>query len=602
MKKLFALIVALLVCLPAVSRPAWRGLVKAVQPDGSVILLRLHGDEFCHWSTNTAGQVVEKDTDGYWRPVKDTGALELRRAVAASRRSAQMSAMKKAPKNVAIGKQHYLVILVEFTDVKFSNETANQDFHDMMNKVGYDYNGATGSTRDYYYENSHGVFEPVFDVYGPVTMTHEEAYYGKNADGFDQNPNVAVRDGCKALDDQIDFSLYDNDKDGYVDLVYMYYAGYSEAEGADSDTIWPHQWDLESAGTSITCDGKKISRYACSSELEGSGVTVGKISGIGAACHEFGHTLGLPDFYDTDYEDNGQAAGMIDYSLMAGGSYNNQSRTPPFFTFEERIILGWVDESDYREFSHSGQVELTTVDDNKAYRTFTDTEGEYFVYECRGNNRWDAYVPAPGLLVTHVDKSSRNVDVVTASGTPGRYTAKYLWDTSPITNCLNENGSHPCCYIVASADQSNLLFGYKYYQGYGYYFDDSNGPYIPFPGKSNITTYAAESWNGVVSDITLSSIAYADNKVSFNVFVPSEDLDYTVIDNPGNGVYAVGDLFEFKLLESGASPVSSVTWYYDDEPVSDASVRLKAGRHTVEAVLTLTSGESQTVTLEISVE
>lgn len=601
MKKILTFFVALLICLPALSRPAFPGIIKAVQPDGSIILLRIHGDEFCHWRTNLEGQVVEKDSDGYWRPVKDTGAIKASLASAANRRSAQMRNIRLS-RNIPLGEKHYLVILVEFSDVKFSSQTTNQDFYDMMNKAGYDYNDATGSVRDYFYENSHGKFEPVFDVYGPVTLPHKESYYGKNVNNFDQYTYLAVKEGCQALDDQIDYSLYDHDNDGYVDLVLMYYAGYSEAEGADPNTLWPHQWNFESAGTSLTCDGKRISQYICSNELEGDGSTVGNRAGIGSACHEFSHTMGLPDFYDTDYESNGQAAGMHYYSLMASGSYNNRSRTPPYFTIEERIILGWLDENALQEFSRSGRVVLTSVNDEIAYKTPTDTDGEFFVYECRGDDRWDAHIPAPGLIVTHIDKSSRKIDVVTAVGVSGRYSAKYLWDNCTYTNCLNENGSHPCCYVVPSADQSNLLYGYRYYQGYGYYFEFSNAPYIPFPGKSGITSYAAESWNGVVSEITLSDIAYADNKVSFNVFVPSEDLDYSVIDNPGNGVYAAGDMFEFKLVESKVDAVSSVSWYYDDEPVSGPSVKLLSGPHTVEASLTLASGETQIVTLEITVE
>lgn len=545
---------------------------------------------------------MEKGDDGFWRPVQEKAMLRVSQQEGVARRSAQNRIYKKVSPNIATGQKRFLVILVEFADVKFSSTNPNQVFSDMMNKVGYDYRGATGSARDYYYENSHGSFEPVFDVYGPVTLTQNMAYYGENdVNGSDKKASEAVASGCSALNDQIDFSLYDNDNDGEVDLVYMYYAGYGEAEGASEDTIWPHQWDLYSAGRSLTCDGKKVGRYACSNELSGDGSTAGYLTGIGAACHEFGHAIGLPDFYDTDYETNGQAAGPFDYSLMGHGSYNNDSKTPPYFSFEERIMLGWLDESDYQEFNHSGQLVLTSINDNVAYRTTTDQEGEYFVYECRAKSGWDAYV-SPGLIVTHVDKSSRSVSITNLYGIVTSYTAKYLWDNWRQVNCINENGSHPCYYIIPSADQSNLLFGHKYYNGYGYYFESSNAPYVPFPGKSNVTTYAAESWNGVVSDITLSDIAYADNKVSFNVYVASDELEYNVIDNPGNGVYSAGDLFEFKLVETSASPFSSVAWYFDDEPVSDASVRLKPGRHTVEALLTLSSGDTQTVTLEISVE
>ena len=603
MKKILTLFVALLICLPALSRPAFPGIIKSVQPDGSIIYLRLHGDEFCHWRTNVEGQIVEKDSDGYWRPVQNTAVLSANRLAAKSMQSARNRIYKQATRG-AVGQKRGLIILVEFADVKFSVENPNQKFYDMMNKPGYDYNGATGSVRDYFYENSHGKFEPAFDVYGPVTLDHNLAYYGaNNRYGNDVKAYEAVIEGCKALDDQIDFSLYDNDNDGEVDLVNMYYAGYSESEGAGDDAIWPHQWYLEVAsGKKLTCDGKKIDRYACSQELTGDGSYFGGLAGIGSFCHEYSHTLGLPDLYDSDYETNGQAGGMVHFSLMASGSYNNESRTPPYFTIEERILCGWIDDSSYKEFTRSGQIVLSTVNDNIAYRTLTDKEGEYFVYECRGDNGWDAYLPAHGLIVTHLDKSDRIIDIVDLWSIRQKYTAKHLWENATTINCINENGSHPCYYLIPAADQSNLLFGFKYYSGYGYYFETKNARYIPFPGKNEVTSFAAVSWNGVVSEITLSDIAYADNKVSFNVFVPSEELDYSVIDNPGNGVYVAGDTFEFKLVESKVNAVSSVSWYYDDEPVSGTSVKLLAGPHTVEAALTLSSGETQIVTLEISVE
>ena len=146
------------------------------------------------------------------------------------------------------------------------------------------------------------------------------------------------------------------------------------------------------------------------------------------------------------------------------------------------------------------------------------------------------------------------------------------------------------------------MFGYEYYAGYGYYYDESNDPLIPFPGSSNTTTYVPKYWSGVDSSISISNIEYSNNRVSFYVHVPTGEVDYPVIANPGNGVYNSGDSFELSLVEAEARPVSSVEWYFDDEPVYGTSVLLRGGEHMVEAVITLASGESMTVTLEIIVE
>ena len=591
MKKIAGIIIAaLLYSTAAFAIPAWRGLVKYTQPDGSVITLQKHGDEFCHWTTDASGQVVEKDKDGWWKPVSHEKLNARRMAARAKRQVRRFS--PRANAGVASGQKHFLVILVAFSDVPFKSSTANEDFTRLLNEQGYNVNGGTGSARDFYYGNSHGYFEPIFDVYGPVQLSNTMSHYGGNdSDGNDLAPEDAIIEGCQQLDNQIDFSIYDNDNDGAVDLVFMYYAGYGEADSDKEDTIWPHQWDLSSAGKSLSLDGKKINSYACTNELVGYGTLNGKMCGIGTACHEFGHAMGLPDFYDTDYDYyNGEAGGMYDYSIMCGGSYNNEGRTPPYFTLEERILLGWLSESDFLEFPKSGNYTLTGINNNKAYRTPTDMDGEYFVYECRSGEGWDAYLPQSGLLVYHVDKSNRTVPIYVWTGSSYQkknITARSLWDEWETYNSINENGSHPCYYVVPAGAQTDLNY---------------SGSKFAFPVSAAQNSYTAKSWNGVSSSISLSNISYANNQVNLYASVPSSNIDYTVISNPGDGLYHAGDNFNLSLVEAEGETVSSVSWYFDDEPVSGNSVRLKAGSHTVEAVLTLSTGAVKTVTLELKAE
>ena len=294
---------------------------------------------------------------------------------------------------------------------------------------------------------------------------------------------------------------------------------------------------------------------------------------------------------------------MFYFSTMDSGSYNNDGRTPPYFTIEERILLGWIDESAFREFSASGDYTIPSVNNNIAYRTPTDKDGEYFVYECRGSNGWDAGLNGHGLVVTHVDKSSRSVSVLNSSGNSVNQTASSLWTNWEQYNSINENGSHPCCYVVPAADQSNLLYGHIWYSTGGYYyFDSTKANKIPFPGDNKVKTYTARSWNGEDSEIQLSNIAYSGNQVTLYATVPSTSLNYNVIANPKGGAYSVGDIFSLELEESEAQPVSSVQWYFDDEPVNTASVTLTAGTHVVEAHLKLTSGVTKILELSIQVQ
>ncbi|MCR5327135.1 MAG: M6 family metalloprotease domain-containing protein [Bacteroidales bacterium] len=602
MKKILVIVIAALCCYAAANAvPAYRGLINYTQPDGSVIQIRLHGDEFFHWTTDASGQLIEMDDDGFYRPAAKTN-LSARRAAGRIRRAA-VNQTRRAPRKsgepTATGVKRFLVILVEFSDVHFASETANDDFSALMNEVGYDVNGATGSARDFYYDNSGGAFEPIFDVYGPVRLQNNQKYYGGNTSsqqGSDDCPEKAVKEGCQVLNDSIDFSQYDNDGDGEVDLVFMYYAGKGEADGGGKNCIWPHQWELASAGISLTLDGKKVSKYACTNEIVSYGALANKMCGIGTACHEFGHAMGLPDFYDVDYDDNGEAGGLYDFSTMCSGSYNNSGRTPPYFNMEERIMLGWQTEGTYREFGLSGDYSFGSVSGNVAYRSATDKQGEYFAYECRNKTGWDAGLPEAGLLVYHVDKSSRTIQILNSSGSTVNVTASSLWSNWGTYNSINENGSHPCFYIIPATDMTSLNFvdseGYAYNTGY------------TFTGVSGRNSFTGTSWNQVVSDVVLTNITYSagNGKVSLHASVPASTLNYNVIANPGNGVYHVGDVFSLALEESEAQPVSSVEWYFDDEPVSGSSITLPAGTHVVEAHLTLVSGATKILELTLNVQ
>ena len=561
--------------------PARPGRTVYVQPDGTRIVIQRHGDEFGHWTTDASGRLVAESPDGYYQPVAGISVEQIRRNAATRRAAARQNrAARRASGHIAVGQKHFLVILVEFSNLEFKKDSGEPHalFDALLNEVGYSFNGGTGSARDYYYDNSHGGFEPIFDVYGPVKLDTTYAYYGKNDwSGNDSRPEDAVIDACRKLDEEIDFSRYDNDGDGEVDLVFMYYAGKGENDGGNSNTIWPHQWEISSAGKSLTLDGKTVDTYACTSELDGSG----SLCGIGTACHEFGHAMGLPDLYDTDYEDNGEAGGLYSYSLMCGGGYNNNGHTPPYFNFEERMFLGWLEEKDYLEFGNTGTYTIPSIDENVAYRTFTDKDGEYFIYENRSKTGWDAYLPGEGLIVYHADKSSRQVRL-----SYGSATAHDLWYNWEEYNSINENGSHPCFYIVPAASQSSLNYAYE--------------SRMPFPYQ-NVTSYVPKSWNGVEGDITFSGIARSKGMVTLTATLPYDGLDYCTIADAGS--YRAGDRFTFELVRAEEIPApASVVWYYDDEPAGADSVTLTTGTHTVDARLTYADGRQSVLTLEIEVE
>ena len=374
-----------------------------IQPDGSELKVRLVGDENGHYYMTIDG---EKIIDSSLQMVdSDLYNLKKRAHPSTVNRRRVVDNSQKAPHQAERG----LVILVEFSDVSFSK--TRQNFDDLLNKEGYNYNGATGSARDYFRDASNGKYVPEFDVYGPYKLDREMSYYGQNdRNGLDLHPDQMVVDAVAKLaaDSLVDinFADYDADNDGYMDNLFVYYAGYGENEGAPADAIWPHAWEVyeEYVEGQLVYDGKQISGYACTSELQGtSGVLM---CGIGTFCHEFGHVLGLPDFYVTDYVSTHKTLG--DWDIMDAGAYLNGGNTPPTYSAHERFYLGWLTPE---ILNKTGDFELEELQkSNKAY-IVTET-GEhnldggnpnpatYYLLENRQKTGWDRYLPGHGLMIT----------------------------------------------------------------------------------------------------------------------------------------------------------------------------------------------------------
>lgn len=505
--------------------PAYPGTVKYRQPDGSVVNIRIHGDEYYHYTTLN-GQVVSLDKDGFYKP-----SAKPRRSVAS------IEKMRKANRNVirrtdgsedwiSMGNKRFLVMLIEFSDMPFTVPEPQTAFSNMLNQVGYSDNHATGSVFDYYYENSTHQFLPTYDVIGPITLSKPYAEYGGNDDnGHDKNANSALKEACKIANEQglVDFSNYDNDKDGIVDNIFFFYAGHNEAEGGGEDTIWPHA----SGFGGVKYNGVYVGySYACTSEYRGS--TGSSMAGIGTFCHEFGHVLGLPDFYDVDYEDNGSAPAVYHFSLMCSGSYNNSGRTPPYLGAMERWMLGWME---VLEWNTSGTKVLRPVYENDGYLTITSKENEFFLYEARDGSGWDKYIlakttqsPPKGMLVYHVDYSDNEVEGMTA---------EQLWGS----NSINSYAIHPCYYLVSPK------VGYSDYNDFLY------------PGTTGTTSFEGVDWSGVSSGFVLSDIAYHDGSVSLNLSAPdTKRLSGIVTDSKGKALAGV----KVSLLPKASSGAQSL--------------------------------------------
>lgn len=483
------------------------------QPDGSTLTITVHGDEFLNWIT-VGNRLVAKGADGYYyyatfnadgsKTISATRATNsatqfTTTAIKPPFQAVQTANMRRAQRRqieqnseISIGSKRFLVLLIEFSDLKFTVDNPTQAFHDLLNQEGYSLNGATGSSRDYYYENSNGMFDPTFDVYGPIKVSKGYAHYGSDDYYGYEATDYLLAEACRLYDSQIDFSEYDHDGDGYVDNVFFFYAGHNEAEGAGSDYIWPHAWAIYREN--VILDGVQIFQFACTSEYKGySGQTM---ASIGTFTHEFGHVLGLPDFYDTDYEANGSGLGLSQLSLMSNGSYNNNSCTPPYLNGIERQILGWMDE--FTEWTSSGEKVLEPINSNNSYITVTTNPGEFFVYESRPAIGWDMYIGDEGLVIYHVDKSNNVVNGATA---------KSRWESG---YDINSYAAHQCFDLVESIYPESAVT----------YVND-----FFFPGRVNQTSFtantepAAKDWSGLPTGYNLTDIRLSGENVILNLSI-----------------------------------------------------------------------------------
>ena len=487
-KLIYLFILALIAGQLAMASPATRQKHVYTQPDGSKITLYMHGDEHFSWVTTENGTVMKLDPDGYYRATT-WEALWAEESANASRNVQEAGRWSSYddPFPTNFGDRRILAVLLNFSDIQFTLSNPQEKFHNMLNQSGYNYNGAVGSVRDYYMDNSHEQYSPSFDVYGPINLSQTETYYvgGNKYARFTE----AVMEALQMLN--IDFGPYDTDNDGDLDMVLFYFAGYNQAEWGGVNTIWPHH----RTGYIGSIGGKTVNRYFCTSEYKGD--SGGIMCGIGTTCHEFAHALGLPDMYDTDDDDNGQVDYTTDdFDLMSSGNYNAGGNIPPYLSAVERNMLGWM--PDIPPLNGSGEYTLGPVQGDNAYKSSANLEGEYFVYEYRNTYKWDSGVfyweyaensSKGGLLIYHVDKSNRVIG--------GYNTAKYIWEN---TKYINAFGDHPCYYLKFS----------KVVSSYPYYY-----PY--FPGPDLVTTFTPIDWDDHSCGIELTGISVDGSNAHFTV-------------------------------------------------------------------------------------
>lgn len=517
MRKITLLIAALLVAISAMAIPAHREPVTITQPDGTKLTIKLIGDEFYHFNTTLDGYTIVKNDAGVYVYAQRDGEGLKASAVKAhdemQRTDAEKAFLSTTAKYMTDREAHAageakrvkrdgpaqhspaidvkkfrgLVILINLTDKKFAMKDPNGFYNDMLNTKGFtgytDDSGkwvsCTGSMHDYYSENSNGIFQPQFDVVGPIDVNYS-CYDFK---GTSYASSIFLSAVAKASAQGVDFSKYDADNNGYIDMIFFQVAGLSSSFGGnDSRLLWPHK---SSFWSSSTYSGKRLGTYACSTELYGwsdapSTITV---EGIGTMCHEFTHVMGFPDLYDTDYEGNGgESHHPGEWDIMAGGGSFNSGRTPCGFSIFERYFMGFANP---KVISGTGHYVLNPISSNEGYILKTPVLKEYFIIDNRQKTRWDYYLPGHGMIIARVDSTA----------------------TSPWSNNrVNAYPSHNYYELLRAGNSPS-----------------GASPSDPFPGSKSVvmvsstTTPSLKTWTGLDNPYMLNKITENGGVIEFDV-------------------------------------------------------------------------------------
>lgn len=552
MKKiLLSIAFALMGIASGFAAKAHTALTTITQSDGSQLTIRLHGDEHFSWySTADDVLLVQVGSNYYVAQVEEDGTLKATPQLAhnAGERgtveeqvinnqdkekflnllNAEPQALAKPIGTVTpayfphTGSPKALVILVEFQDVKFKTSDPVATFTHYLKGAGEDAPEANnayvtnvtkgmvnhGSVSQYFNDMSQGKFTPQFDIVGPVTVKKNSAYYGSNTGGTDANFKEMIAEACKNVSTNVNFADYDQDNDGYIDLVYIIYAGYSESFGGNSaDCLWPKSGSatFNEPGTNnlLKLDGKQIYRYGINNELNATPTVVNNqfngmplLNGIGLFCHEFSHTMGLPDLYPTVEASRVDNQNPEYWDLMDGGEYTYNGYIPTPYSPWEMDVMGWTAPTELGD--EAKQVNLDSYATSRtAYKINGENDEYLLIQNIQADGWWMGIAKAfkTGMLVWRID---------------------YPYTTVSLDNRLNNVISKPNVMIVPA--DGDVISDYNHGDGKQWTDDQYKASLQgdPFPGTTNKTELLSVVLNKSTLEKPFYNIKEADGVITFD--------------------------------------------------------------------------------------
>lgn len=419
-----------------------------------------------------------------------------------------------------VGTWRVLCLLVDFPDhpPQWHGGTAGAThYRDLLFSQG---THLTGSFYDYYREVSYGRFTVAGTVSGGTAGWYRApspyATYTNNASGLGPYPNNAqklVEELVDLADPDVNYADYDNDRDGYVDALFVVHSGPASQTVAPAQKphhLSNHKWEIADRRR----DGRVISVYCMQAEN----------ARLGAFAHEFGHILGLPDLYDTD----GSSNGIGSWSLMADGDHlgDPPESRPGHPDAWCKYRLGWLNPT-VVQGRQTGVVIPPVETHAKAYALWKDGSPgrEYFLIENRQRIGFDGRLPGIGLCIWHVDEAKF-----------ARQNTQEWWPGKP-----TGDGKH---YLVA-LEQADGAWDLEHRTNEGDAGD-------PFPGLRNRRVFDATS--------TPDSLSYGGGQTGVRVWNMRESADRPEITaNLQAGTPTVAAPAEVVITPQAPSPDEDLT-------------------------------------------
>ena len=415
--------------------PAMPGAFKVKQVDGTLLTIEQRGDEHHHWLQTPDGMLVMENNGAYCvadideqGQLQPTGVLAHNKEYRTLAENFYMQQQKiranrfyergnKLRRAAAVnenggylphkGSPRVLVVLAEFPDLRFRVNNLYEAFDQYLNgdeqKNMGNYNHMNiNSIRRYFEISSHGMFSPKFDLVGPVMLPENMKYYGGGSSNNERMTALA-KDAIAAVPDTIDLSLYDNDNDGKIELMYVIHAGYGQNQGGADSTLWAK---VSTVNTRIN-NQYTLTRCGCNCELFHPNENYKDyVNGIGVFCHEFSYAMGLPDIYPTNTDgrkvDN---QSMEKWDVMDNGLYLRNGFAPMPYLAWEQEAMGWAEIKTLTDSKTGISMLPTLEEDGKAYKIVNpENDREFIVVENVQKRGIYNYIPSStgGMLAYHV--------------------------------------------------------------------------------------------------------------------------------------------------------------------------------------------------------